>query len=75
MTCSFLPPTILKMMRASDVDYSRTGLRAAFSGGEALGGPVAEWARRSLGIRVNEIYGRPNSISSWAPATPLRHPA
>ncbi len=58
VTCSFLPPTILKMMRASDVDYSRTGLRAAFSGGEALGGPVAEWARRSLGIRVNEIYGQ-----------------
>ena len=24
---------LLKMMRASDVDYSRTGLRAAFSGG------------------------------------------
>lgn len=58
VTCSFLPPTILKMMRASDVDYSRTGLRAAFSGGEALGEAVAEWARESLGIRVNEIYGQ-----------------
>lgn len=58
VTCSFLPPTILKMMRASEVDYSRTGLRAAFSGGEALGEAVAEWARESLGIRVNEIYGQ-----------------
>lgn len=58
VTCSFLPPTILKMMRASDVDYSRTGLRAAFSGGEALGEPVAEWAREALGVRVNEIYGQ-----------------
>ena len=57
-TCSFLPPTILKMMRASDVDYSRTGLRAAFSGGEALGEAVAEWAREALGVRVNEIYGQ-----------------
>ena len=58
VTCSFLPPTILKMMRASGVDYSRTGLRAAFSGGEALGEAVAEWARESLGVRVNEIYGQ-----------------
>ena len=58
VTCSFLPPTILKMMRASDVDYSRTGLRAAFSGGEALGESVAEWALDQLGIRVNEIYGQ-----------------
>lgn len=58
VTCSFLPPTILKMMRASDVDYTQTGLRAAFSGGEALGAAVAEWARESLGIRVNEIYGQ-----------------
>lgn len=58
VTCSFLPPTILKMMRASDVDYTRTGLRAAFSGGEALGEAVAEWAREALGVRVNEIYGQ-----------------
>ncbi|MGN0099844.1 MAG: AMP-binding protein [Dietzia sp.] len=58
VTCSFLPPTILKMMRASDVDYSHTGLRAAFSGGEALGEAVAEWARGALGVQVNEIYGQ-----------------
>lgn len=58
VTCSFLPPTILKMMRASDVDYSRTRLRAAFSGGESLGESVAEWALDQLGIRVNEIYGQ-----------------
>ncbi|OFS27926.1 hypothetical protein HMPREF3086_01985 [Dietzia sp. HMSC21D01] len=58
VTCSFLPPTILKMMRASDVDYSRTGLRAAFSGGEALGEAVAEWAREALRVQVNEIYGQ-----------------
>lgn len=58
VTCSFLPPTILKMMRGSDVDYSRTGLRAAFSGGEALGEAVAEWAREALGVQVNEIYGQ-----------------
>ncbi|MBB1034242.1 AMP-binding protein [Dietzia sp. CQ4] len=58
VTCSFLPPTILKMMRASEVDYSHTGLRAAFSGGEALGEAVAEWAREALGVQVNEIYGQ-----------------
>lgn len=58
VTCSFLPPTILKMMRASDVDFTRTGLRAAFSGGEVLGESVAEWALEQLGIRVNEIYGQ-----------------
>ncbi|MDV8001465.1 AMP-binding protein [Rhodococcus sp. IEGM 1408] len=58
VTCTFLPPTILKMMRASDVDYSHTGLRAAFSGGESLGEAVAEWAREALDVRVNEIYGQ-----------------
>ena len=58
VTCSFLPPTILKMMRASDVDYSRTALRAAFSGGESLGEAVAEWARDALRVQVNEIYGQ-----------------
>ena len=58
VTCSFLPPTILKMMRVSEVDYSRTKLRAAFSGGEALGESVAEWALDQLGVRVNEIYGQ-----------------
>ncbi|AVZ40322.1 MULTISPECIES: AMP-binding protein [unclassified Dietzia] len=58
VTCSFLPPTILKMMRASEVDYSTTGLRAVFSGGEALGEAVAEWAREALGVQVNEIYGQ-----------------
>lgn len=58
VTCSFLPPTILKMMRASDVDYSRIGLRAAFSGGEALGEAVAEWAREALRVQFNEIYGQ-----------------
>ena len=40
------------------MDYSRTVLRAAFSGGEALGEAVAEWARGALGISVNEIYGQ-----------------
>lgn len=58
VTCTFLPPTILKMMRSSDVDFSRTHLRTACSGGEALGESVAEWARRALGIGVNEIYGQ-----------------
>lgn len=58
VTCSFLPPTILKMMRASNVDYTGTRLRSACSGGEALGESVAAWARESLGIAVNEIYGQ-----------------
>lgn len=58
VTCSFLPPTILKMMRASTVDYTTTRLRSACSGGEALGESVAVWARDSLGISVNEIYGQ-----------------
>lgn len=58
VTCSFLPPTILKMMRASGVDYMHSRLRAAFSGGEALGESVAEWALDKLGVHVNEIYGQ-----------------
>lgn len=58
VTCAFLPPTILKQMRASGVDFSQTRLRAACAGGEALGESVAAWARESLGIKINEIYGQ-----------------
>ncbi|MBM7365368.1 AMP-binding protein [Gordonia hydrophobica] len=58
VTCSFLPPTLLKTMRNSEVDYSGTALRACCSGGEALGEALVDWAQQALGVRINEIYGQ-----------------
>ncbi len=58
VTCSFLPPTVLKTMRNSGIDYSRTSLRSSCSGGEALGEALVDWAKQALGIHINEIYGQ-----------------
>ncbi|HVR33875.1 MAG TPA: AMP-binding protein [Acidimicrobiia bacterium] len=58
VTLAFLPPTALKMMRAADVDGSGLGLRAVFSGGEALGEELLGWVQDTLGCAVNEGYGQ-----------------
>lgn len=58
VTLAFLPPTALKMMRAADVDGSGLGLRAIFTGGEALGEELLGWVRSTLRCEVNEGYGQ-----------------
>lgn len=58
VTLAFLPPTALKMMRAADVDGSGLGLRAVFTGGEALGEELLGWVQDTLGCAVNEGYGQ-----------------
>ncbi len=58
ITCSFLPPTALKMMRASAVSSSDLLLRAVFSGGEPLGEEMLTWAEQHLGVLINEGYGQ-----------------
>jgi acetyl-CoA synthetase len=55
---SFLPPTVLKMMRHADVDASAVSLRSLMCGGESLGEEILAWAREKLGVMVNEIYGQ-----------------
>ena len=58
VTCSFLPPTALKMMRAAGVSRDDLALRAVFSGGEPLGEEMLSWAREDLGVLINEGYGQ-----------------
>ena len=57
VSCSFLPPTALKLMRQI-APPAKHPLRALFCGGEALGADTFEWARAELGLLINEIYGQ-----------------
>ena len=58
VSLAFLPPTALKMMRASGVSRSDLVLRAIFSGGETLGPEMLEWSLQNLGTSINEGYGQ-----------------
>ncbi len=75
VTCSFLPPTALKMMRASGVSHDGLTLRAAFTGGEALGEEVLAWGEEVLGVTVNEGYGQTEAnlvVGNQASVFPVR---
>jgi len=76
---SFLFPTALKMMMKAvprpDGRFD-LGLRTIMSAGEAVGTTVFEWARESLGVTINEMFGQTemnyivgNSHELW-PAKP-----
>jgi len=60
VTCAFLTPTALKLMRPIPNPRERFNLklRVVASGGEAVGAGIFEWAQRELGIRINEVYGQ-----------------
>ncbi|WP_251864060.1 acyl-CoA synthetase [Achromobacter sp. Marseille-Q4962] len=59
VTHTFLPPTALKMMRASAPPAAGSlGLRSVASGGESLGAELIDWGRRVLGVTINEFYGQ-----------------
>jgi acetyl-CoA synthetase len=57
---ALIPPTALKMMRdvPSPREKHRFRLRTVSSGGEPLGAEVLGWAKESLGVTVNEVYGQ-----------------
>lgn len=57
---AFLPPTALRMMaQVPDVrDRFDLKLRSIMSGGESLGESTLAWARKNLGVEINEIYGQ-----------------
>ncbi|MBB3915644.1 AMP-binding protein [Rhizobium fabae] len=57
---AFIPPTALRLMRSVADPRSKYDLvlRTIGSAGEALGRETYEWARRALGITVNEFYGQ-----------------
>jgi len=56
----FMPPTALKMIRQvpNIRDRFQVNLRTIMCGGEALGADALDWARRELGVGINEIYGQ-----------------
>ena len=57
---AFIPPTALKMLRTVDNPGGRFDLklRTIGSAGESLGRETYEWAKRELGITINEFYGQ-----------------
>ncbi|MFM2279564.1 MAG: hypothetical protein RLZZ444_1795, partial [Pseudomonadota bacterium] len=60
VTNAFIPPTALRLMMAVARPRDRFALklRAIGSAGETLGREAYDWARRELGITVNEFYGQ-----------------
>lgn len=60
VTCAFIPPTALKMMRAVPdvfVDHP-SSLRSIMSAGEAVGEELLYWGRQTLNIDINEMCGQ-----------------
>ena len=75
VTLAFLPPTALKMMRASGATRSDLSLRAIFTGGELLGAEMLEWSEQTLGCHINEGYGQTEAnlvIGNCASVWPVR---
>ncbi|TMB32281.1 MAG: AMP-dependent synthetase [Deltaproteobacteria bacterium] len=54
----FMPPTALKLLRASGARDPGVRLRSLASGGESLGEELIEWGRSTLGLTINEFYGQ-----------------
>ena len=58
---AFLFPTALKMMMKAVPEPAARydiGLRTIMSGGESVGETVFNWARETLGVSINEIFGQ-----------------
>jgi acetyl-CoA synthetase len=58
VSCVFLPPTALKLMRQAGVRHDGVKLRSILTGGESLGGELLDWVRKTFGIDAHEIYGQ-----------------
>ena len=54
----FMPPTALKLLRASGAKDPGVRLRSLASGGESLGEDLIDWGRSALGLTINEFYGQ-----------------
>jgi acetyl-CoA synthetase len=53
-----MPPTALKLLRASGARSSGVRLRTLASGGESLGEDLIDWGRAAFGLTINEFYGQ-----------------
>jgi len=54
----FMPPTALKLLRASGAREPGVRLRSLASGGESLGEDLIDWGREMFGLTINEFYGQ-----------------
>jgi acetyl-CoA synthetase len=54
----FMPPTALKLLRASGARNEDVRLRTLASGGESLDEDLIEWGRETFGLTINEFYGQ-----------------
>jgi acetyl-CoA synthetase len=54
----FMPPTALKLLRASGARNEGVRLRTLASGGESLDEDLLEWGRETFGLTINEFYGQ-----------------
>jgi acetyl-CoA synthetase len=54
----FMPPTALKLLRASGARDPGVQLRSLASGGESLSEDLIEWGRSAFGLTINEFYGQ-----------------
>ncbi len=58
---AFIFPTALKFMMKAVPEPSKKydiSLRTLMSAGESVGVPVMEWARKELGVTINEMFGQ-----------------
>ena len=57
---AFIPPTALRLLSAVEQPLEKYALdlRTIGSAGESLGRETYEWAKRTLGLTVNEFYGQ-----------------
>ena len=57
---AFIPPTALRLMMQVEAPREKYDLRLRTIGsaGESLGREAYDWAKRALGITVNEFYGQ-----------------
>ncbi|MFO1089286.1 MAG: AMP-binding protein [Hyphomicrobiales bacterium] len=59
VTACFMPPTALRLMRATEPNgVAGTRLRAIACGGEAVGEGLKTWGIEALRLPVNELYGQ-----------------
>src|SRR5215213_9434897 len=58
VTLTLLPPTALRVLRASGLPGGDFALRAVLTGAEVLGADLLKWAQDFLGCTVNEGYGQ-----------------
>lgn len=58
VTKAFIPPTALRMlMEVPDSDWRGHRLTSVHTGGESLTADAAVWAKETIGLTLDEIYG------------------